>query len=216
MELTVQHLREWFRTFNAAYFGGQLPEPRLTVSRARTQLGQFSCRRQRQGLFQRAVLTGWHIKVSDYYDMPERAYQETLLHEMIHYYIAYTGARDASAHGPLFRREMERLNAEGWHISVSERSGRWPARRVKAGRRYLLVLLQTADGRYFVSVVNPGYRTYIDLQAAASPQIVAHAWRTSTDDGYASWPRTRSLRGRRITAEAYRQLLEGNSSNVKK
>ena len=83
MELTAQILREWFGQFNALYFGKELPEPRFIVNKARHLLGQFSCKKVRQGLFRGYKTIGYTIKVSEYYDLSAHEYQSTLLHEMI-------------------------------------------------------------------------------------------------------------------------------------
>lgn len=208
MELTVKILREWFTRFNAEYFGGKLPEPRLLVSSARTQLGQFSCRRVRKGWLRGYTTTGYTIKVSDYYDMEERDYQQTLLHEMLHFYIAYTGRRDTSAHGQLFRQLAAQLNeAGGWHITATSRTEQYAVRRQQADAQYLLSLIQTTDGHHYLSVVNPSYRRYIERQAARSPQVQSLHFVVSTAPQYATWPKTRSLRGRRISAEEYRKMI---------
>ncbi len=208
MELTVSLLRAWFHDFNIRYFQEKLPEPRLLVSRSRTQLGQFSCRRLRKGLFRGYTTTGYTIKVSEYYDMEERDYQQTLLHEMIHYYIAFVGAKDTSPHGRLFRELAERLNnAGGWHITVSSRTDHLRARNQKSSAQYLLVLFKSSDNHYFLSVVNPDYRNYIARQAQSSPMIADCRFVVSHDERYATWPRTRTLRGRRITEKEYLQII---------
>ena len=55
-------------------------------------------------------------------DLPEELVEDTILHEMIHYYIAFNHWSDTSTHGQLFRREMKRINEKGGrHISISYR-----------------------------------------------------------------------------------------------
>ncbi len=208
MELTAKLLREWFVQFNAEYFNNRLPLPQLTVSNARTQLGQFRCRKVRMGLFRGYQLTGFGIKVSDYYQLTERDYQQTLLHEMIHYYIAYTGVRDSSPHGHLFRQLAQHISEQGgWNITVSERRRGLTIRQENVRRQSLLLLLNTTDHRYFVSVVNPNYKNYIARQAKLSPQIEDYHFVVSNDSQYSSWTQVRSLRGRRITKEEYQKLM---------
>ncbi len=208
MELTVKILREWFGLFNKQYFNEELPEPRLLVSSARTQLGQFSCRRVRKGLFRGYTTTGFTIKVSDYYDMSEHDYQQTLLHEMIHYYIAYTGARDTSPHGAIFRQLAERINkVGGWKITISSKTDQYAVRNRKADAQFLLVVIETTDHRYYLSVVNPSYRKYLSQQAQRSSLVAALHFIVSTDSKYATWPKSRSLRGRRISEEEYHKMM---------
>ncbi len=208
MELTAKILRDWFVQFNADYFDAQLPLPQLTVGKARTQLGQFRCRKVRKGLFSAYKLTDFSIKVSEYYQLSERDYQQTLLHEMIHYYIAYKGVKDSSPHGRLFRQMAQYINEQGgWHITISERRSNLTIRDENVRRQSLLLLLSTKAQRYYLSVVNPNYRNYLAKQAERSPEIVEYHFVVSTDSQYASWPQCRSLRGRHITLEEYQKLM---------
>ncbi len=207
MELTAQKLREWFGQFNTRYFGGELPEPRFMVNKARRLMGQFSCRRVRKGLFRGYETVGYTIKISEYYDLSEHEYQSTLLHEMIHYYIMYKHAKDSSAHGKLFRQWMQRLNQDGWDITISAKTDRLTIREQTADAQYLLLLLETRDDKYFLAVVNPSYRKYIERQLTLAPTIVAHHWRVSRDAQYASWSKVRSLRGKRINKSEFSNIL---------
>ncbi len=208
MELTAKILREWFVQFNAEYFDDQLPLPQLVVSNARTQLGLFRCRRVRKGPFSGYVLADFTIKVSEFYQLEEREYQQTLLHEMIHYYIAYTGARDSSPHGQLFHQHAKRINRQGgWNITVSERRRQLAVREKNVRRQSLLFLIRTSDNRFFVSVVNPNYRNFLARQAQRSPEIAEYSFVVSNESQYSSWPQCQSLRGRRITEGEYRKLM---------
>ena len=207
MELTAQILREWFGQFNALYFGNELPEPRFIVNKARHLLGQFSCKKVRQGLFRGYKTIGYTIKVSEYYDLSAHEYQSTLLHEMIHYYITYARVRDTSAHGKIFRQWMQRLNKDGWNITVSSKTDRYAIRQQPTDVQYLLLALKTKDDKYFLSVVNPSYRKYIERQLTLSSVITAHHWFISKDAKYAKWSKVRSLRGKRITKFEYESFL---------
>ena len=207
MELTAQILREWFGQFNALYFGNELPEPRFIVNKARHLLGQFSCKKVRQGLFRGYKTIGYTIKVSEYYDLSPHEYKSTLLHEMIHYYITYARERDTSAHGKIFRQWMQRLNKDGWNITVSSKTDCYAIRQQPTDVQYLLLALKTKDDKYFLSVVNPSYRKYIERQLTLSSVITAHHWFISNDAKYAKWSKVRSLRGKRITKFEYESFL---------
>lgn len=208
MRVSTEYLQNRFGTFNTAYFGGILPVPRFVVSNSRTVLGKFCCLRQRAGLLRRAVCTDFTIMVSAWYDVTERDYDNVLLHEMIHYYIAFRQLRDTSAHGPLFRREMKRLNALGWNINVTTRTGQWTVAERNRRGRYTVLALTTSDGRHFLSVVNPSYSARIDIMAAGLPNIIWRAWFVSDDDDYfAKFARARSLRGRVVPSAEFRRIV---------
>lgn len=207
MELTAQILRDWFGQFNARYFGNELPEPRFIVNKARRMLGQFSCKRVRQGLFKGYKPVGYTIKVSEFYDLSAHEYQSTLLHEMIHYYITYTRAKDTSAHGVLFRQWMQRINLDGWGITISSKTANYAIRNQQKNVQYLLLALKTKEEKHFLSVVHPSYKKYIERQIVLSSMIIDHHWVATRDQQYANWSKVRSLRGKRISPSEYEQII---------
>lgn len=204
--ITPDRLRNRFATFNALYFGGTLPEPQFAVSNSRTVLGRFSCRRQRGWLFGRSRFTDYMIKVSGYYDIGERECDNILLHEMIHLYIAHSGLRDTSPHGPLFRREMERLNAFGHGIGVTTDTKRWTVAERNRRTAYNVLALTTADGRRFLSVVSPAYVGRVDRMAARQKNIASRRWYVSSDSFFASFPMSRSLRARPVSQAEFDRI----------
>ena len=133
---------------------------------------------------------------------------------MIHYYIMFTRAKDSSAHGRLFRQWMQRLNQDGWNITISAKTDGLALRENVADAQYLLLLLETKDGKYYLSVVNPTYRKYIERQLLLVPTIVAHQWVVSHDVQYANWSKVRSLRGKHITKEEYLNVLRQKTSKI--
>lgn len=207
MELTVTYLRSQFAVFNADYFGGKLPVPHFAVSNSRTMLGQFRCLRRRKSPFGKCVTSGYTIKVSEYYDMPEREYHNVLLHEMIHYYIAYSGVTDTSPHGKVFRKLMGELNECGWNISVSTSTRKWAVAEHNRKRCRIVLAAVTSDERYFLSVVNRGYVKYIDSLARQSPAIKSHEWFVSDDDMFIGYPASRSLRGQLTSKDKFNEIV---------
>ena len=106
---------------------------------------------------------------------------------------------------------MMRLNAVGgWQITVSSRTGQYQVRQQAAEAQYLLMLLTTKDGKHYISVVNPSFRKFIERQASQSSQVTTCQWVVSRDTRYATWPKTRSLRGRRITEVEYLQIIHNS------
>ena len=63
------------------------------------------------------------ISVSSYYQLTLEEIDDVLIHEMIHYSIAYTGLKDTSSHGIVFRGMMDKINRTfGRHITISVRT----------------------------------------------------------------------------------------------
>lgn len=50
--------------------------------------------------------------------MPENEWEDILIHEMIHYFIAYQGLNDNAPHGKLFREKMNEINTK-YHRNIS-------------------------------------------------------------------------------------------------
>lgn len=207
MALTIDILHAWFRQFNADYFGDELPVPRIALSKARTRLGTMSYRRVRKLL--RWTYTDFTIRISTYYECSEREYQETLLHEMIHYYIAYKNISDTSSHGKVFRQIMQQLNNEhGWNITIT--SGKEtklkPAHANKAPATYRIVLaLELNDGGRMLTVVNKRSIRKVYDALRNCRNIVNHRWYVSLDPYFLDFPCVRSLRARRVSIDVYNE-----------
>ena len=119
---TVPYIQSCFGEFNARFFSGALPPVPIKLSHARTFLGKLTFTKHRSWLFGPTRYENFVLRINARIDLPEDLIEDTILHEMIHYYIAVNQLRDTSAHGRLFRREMKRINAEGnRHITISYR-----------------------------------------------------------------------------------------------
>lgn len=200
-------MRAWFDTFNRQYFNGELPLPRLALGSSRTRLGSMSCRRRR-------TLTGWKfsdfaIRLSTYYDCTEREMQTVLLHEMIHYYIAWKGIRDDAPHGSVFRSIMNRLNTRhGWDISVSaSMRGRKTAAPHNDRRPRLVLALENSRGECFLTVVNPRYAAQLKLRLKNAADATQRAWFVSTDPFFSDFTTVRSLRARKVKREVFDEKI---------
>lgn len=119
MKPTVDHLRQRFDHFNQLAFGGELPVPTILLSRARTFVGQCAYTVHR-GFLGRKTNHDFKLKFSVQAELGEAELDDVMVHEMIHYYIAYRNLKDTSAHGPLFRQMMEETNRRfGLHVSIT-------------------------------------------------------------------------------------------------
>jgi len=206
MELTARYLRERFLALNDEYFGGELPLPYLRVSNSRTRMGSFSCTRYRKSIFSKGVFTNFKIAVSEYYKQTAEEIDDTLLHEMIHYLIAYRQLRDTSSHGTLFKKEMARLNAMGRHLTISVRTRHLETRQQNKRQQHLVLALEDRNGKRYLAVVHPSYRKYIEKQLHLATTITAHHWFVSNDDFFNDFPQARTLRARQVTTEKYDSL----------
>ena len=101
---TVEYLEERFDSFNASCFEGALPRIPIKLSRARSFVGRLQYKPIRNW---RGKLVGGEnfvIRISTKFDLPEAETEDTLIHEMIHYWIVLNGLQDSSTHGRIWTR----------------------------------------------------------------------------------------------------------------
>ena len=205
-ELTIDYLRQAFEHYNDLIFDGKLPVPKLKWSRAKTRLGQMACKRKTS--WGRTKYYNFTISVSNYYKLTKEEIDDVLIHEMIHYSIAYTGLKDTSAHGIVFRGMMDKINRSfGRHITISVRTRNLQARSAQQPKDYLILALKMKDGKYFLSSVNPSAAGKLAISLARAREIAHYAWYQSQDEYFHSMPRVRSLRGRQVSEEVYKTMI---------
>ena len=212
MIVTIDWMEEWFKRFDQEYFGGKLPLPELSLTRAKTRLGQLAFKRvSRWG---RTKLYDFKLSMSTYYDMTEQQAKSVLLHEMIHYIIGYTGLKDTSPHGVVFRGMMDNLNRKyGWDIRVMTSTKGWKVservaekKKAKGPQTYLMLAIELKDGKFYLSRVNPGFARRIEKQLPMVRELRSHRWYTTQESYFEDYPQVRSLRGRRITKNDFEKL----------
>lgn len=119
MKVTLPFIVEKFNEYNEQIFGGTLPLLPIRLGRARTRLGSFGYSIRRR-FFLKREMYNFHMRFSTYYDLPQELWEDTIIHEMIHYYLALNKQQDATPHGPNFRRLMKNINAKhGRHLRIS-------------------------------------------------------------------------------------------------
>lgn len=213
MIVTIEWMEEWFQRFNQDYFGGKLPMPELGLTRAKTRLGQMSFKRATR--WGRTKLYDFKISMTTYYDMTEKQAKSVLLHEMIHYIIGYTGLKDTSSHGIVFRGMMDNLNRKyGWDIRVMTSTKGWRVseqvvekKKRKGPQTYLMLAIEMRDGKHYLSRVNPSFARRIESQLVKLSEVRSHQWYTTQEAYFEDYPQVRSLRGRRISKADFQGLL---------
>ncbi len=204
MQVSIEWIEKWFTVFNNDYFGGKLPLPDLALSKSKTRLGSMSCKHVTR--FGRTKVYDFAIRISNYYDMTERQFQNVLLHEMIHYSIAYTGTKDTSPHGVVFRGMADAMNKKyGWDINVMISIRNVKIADDKIVKPFLVMALELQTGERLLTVVNPKYAKKVDSMARNVKRISRFAWYTSTDKYFIHYPLVRALRGRRVTLDVYEE-----------
>lgn len=121
MKATVSYIEKKFEEFNLLMFAGKLPKLPVELSDAKTFLGQcvFQTRRLPSGKVEQY---NFRLRINTRIDLLEQDVEDTIIHEMIHYYIGINHLDDTSAHGPIFKQIMESINKKyGRHLSISHK-----------------------------------------------------------------------------------------------
>lgn len=194
---TVEYIQARFDEYNVRYFAGQLPPLPIKLSHAKGFLGKVCYTRKRQGLFSGYRNTDFVLRINVRIDLPEETVQDTILHEMIHYYIAVNNLRDSSTHGELFRREMARINAEGGrHITISHRLSETEQAQAHPHKKRVVAVVTFADGKTGIKVVPKQIRhiRYWEHQALRRFPIDRIEWYYTNDEYFAKYPSSIALR----------------------
>ena len=109
MKPTLQYVQDKFREYNQQYFNGKLPELPIELSDAKGFIGV--CRYKKRELEDGNVeLYDFRLSINTRIDLPEEEIEDTIIHEMIHYFIGINRLEDSSSHGPMFQHLMNSIN----------------------------------------------------------------------------------------------------------
>ena len=152
---TIGYVQQKFREFNVTMFDGKLPEPPISITNAKTDLGVCAFRKHRKW-HGRLVYSDFKIRISRRFDLPQEELDDTIIHETIHYYIGPFSPADMPGHSALFRRMMADINERfGRNISVSHRLSAEQQEQAIDNRpkRHIVAKVVLKDGRTGIKVI---------------------------------------------------------------
>ena len=157
MIITIREIKEQFDIWNKKAFNGELPTPQFELMQTKRMLGQF-CPRKVMGQYT------YKIRISVFYDRPFEYYVDTIVHEMLHYYIKYKGIKDTSSHGRVWKRMAAELsNKFGLTITRTNPAGGGVTDAVKdkrSGKQEYVLVCKLNNGRYGAAVLPPTKVSY--------------------------------------------------------
>ena len=121
-----------FNECNKKYFGGSLPIPYLNTMNKLNILARFEYNKDKKG---KHPIKWQEIKFSDCYDYTEQDFHEMMVHEMIHYYIAWNGIKDNKEHGKEFMRIANELN-EKFNLNIAAKKDASSFKRTEKAPKY--------------------------------------------------------------------------------
>lgn len=197
MKATVPYIEAKFDEFNRQIFGGKLPKPPIELSNAKTYLGVCVSQKCRLpgGQIERY---NFRLRFSTRIDLPEQELEDTIIHEMIHYYIGINKLKDNSAHGPVFKHIMNSINTVfGRHISISHKSTKEQREQAYDTKRrwHVVAVVSLADGKTGVKVlprILPRILNYYN-KVGASGKVTAVKLFMSDDIFFNRYPNSSAL-----------------------
>ena len=198
MTPTIEYIEKKFAEFNRQMFGGKLPKISVELSDAKTFLGQCVYKKRRK-LFGRTELYDFRLRINTRVDLPENVMEDTIIHEMIHYYIGYNQLKDTSAHGTLFRQMMDDINRRfGRHITVSHRRTAEDNARDTAVRQHLVCRVRFRDGRSGLTVAAHTRLLPLWDALAGWSEVGEFRWYVTRDPFFNRFPRSKVVKVYRV------------------
>lgn len=155
MKPTIEYIKTKFGEFNHLIFDDKLPLLPIQLSNAKSYLGMLVYKKRRK-LFGKVEKYDFRLRISTRMDLPESEVEDTIIHEMIHYYIDYNGIKDTSAHGQIFRQMMNDINARfGRHITITHKSTPEQRQQLVDTRKrwHVIAVVRFHDGRTGIKVL---------------------------------------------------------------
>ena len=149
MKPTLSYIETKFDEFNSLIFDGKLPRIPVALSNAASYVGLCTFKTRRRP-FRQPEYYDFRLRISTRFDLPEQEVADTIIHEMIHYYIRLNRIKDTSAHGKVFRQMMDDINTRfGRHITVSHRTTKEQREAAldKRPRLRVVAIVSFRDGR---------------------------------------------------------------------
>ena len=139
-------------------------------------MGQLGFKRKRP-LFGKTQYYDFVLRISTRLEQTEEEIIDTLLHEMIHLYIASHQLKDSSSHGPVFRKMMNDLNQRfGRHITISHRKTKDELNQDTQRRQHLVCVSTLASGERGITIAAKSRLLQLWDQIPRIPEIVSQTW----------------------------------------
>ena len=215
---TLEFLRESFNRFNSEIFGNNLPVPILKISNARTFLGKFQHKKQP---YSKGILNEFIVILSNAFDVPQEVLEDTIIHEMVHYEIAFLSIKDTSAHGNAFLSRMNEINVKyGRNLAVSQSIGKigGVCLKPKAQRspESMVAVLELKTEETFFKVMPltiTGFHSFC-YKIERVPSVKSVSFYGTFSEHFRKYPRSTSLKVYKMTDEVAKEL--GKATLIRK
>lgn len=194
MIATLDYIKKKFEEFNKQMFGGKLKSLPFKLTSARTYLGQVRFKREKNS-------DGtWHyydftFMISNKVDRDENIVEDTIIHEMIHYYILSNQIQDTAPHGEVFKKIMHEINVKfNRNISILHQITEEEKDNDTEKRQHLICVVRLRGNRMGITVATKSKLFYLWDEIPKVPKVEEWHWYSSLDPFFNRYPRASTIK----------------------
>ncbi len=194
MTATLDYIKRKFEEYNTLMFEGKLQPLPFKLSNARTFLGAVKCQRKKN------EDGTWHYHdfefvISTKVDMTENIVEDTIIHEMIHYWIFSNQMQDNGPHGDIFKKKMKEINMRfDRNISVAHKKTKADMDNDSETRQHLICISKMRGNKMGITIANKSKLFMLWDELPKIPQVVECRWYSSCDPFFNRYPRASSIK----------------------
>lgn len=209
MRPTVEYVNTKFEEFNRLCFEGKLPPIPVAVTQAKSYLGKVVFKKN-TGFLKKTKYSDFRMLISNRRDLDSDVVDDTILHEMIHYWILFNGIRDTSTHGEVFRRMMHDFNRRfGRKVTVSHRVTKEEMERNRERKSNLVCISRLKDGSYGITVAARTRILELWDGLEAWDLVERSRWIFTEHPFFGNYPRSMKTKLYRVAPEELKKALDG-------
>lgn len=206
---TLDYVKKKFQEYNDQMFEGKLQALPFKLSPARSFLGEIRCTRKKQpdGTWN---YSDFVFIISNKIDMPQDIVDDTIIHEMIHYYIFSNQLQDNGPHGDLFKKIMQSINVRfNRNISVYHKKTKEDEENDTEKRQHLICISRMRGNSWGVTVASKAKLFTLWDAIPKLPRVVECKWYSSLDPFFNRYPRANSVKIYAISRQDMEEHTKG-------
>lgn len=202
MIISTQQFNEFFDKINQLYFENKLPRIKYKIANSKCYFGRFVAKNAND----------YYISISSVLLNTIKDFENTLAHEMIHYYIWYFKIKDSSSHGYVFQDFMRKINSYGLHkITISSKSQRPENKEGFEIKHGFLCKTKDNPTHIFVFFINKNkineYKKRLEFSVKSKSWCLEYKYFTSNNNFFKfSTECTKSIKGTYLTESKLNEL----------
>lgn len=205
MRANLEFIRQKFIEFNALCFDNQLPPIPLRIGNARRSMGTFAYPLRYDRRLKRGV-GECRITISQRFDRPQSEIEDTLIHEMIHYWKWMERLDGEASHGPIFVGKMNLINRTyDRRITVRHISDEELLNSDHHYKAHYICVTHWNDNSMAITVCARTKIFELNRLWLAQSRVKKVEWFASTDPWFNRFPTARTGKAYRLSEEDYQK-----------